>query len=203
LNALEQIIKFINDWTGLSASPAIIANLPTSAPEPLKTLSREMGAFWENPPYPYAPKTLNGHTKRGLFLAQDYIKNPFSEKPNAEGLIPLISENQGVWHFSYSQEHQLFYQGDWSWGSVDSSPSPVPFPATIMDALCFALLGNFFAYMDNVTWQDISIHPDDTWPDDIVVKLWNHSAWNNYKGFWTNEERTALLYDGVGLIRKT
>ena len=177
-------------------------SLLDSTPEPIKSLDRYLGAFWGKSPFPYAPDVLDHNTERGLFSVQDIIENPYIEEPNSEGLIALISENQGVWHFSYNQEQQLLFEGDWIWGNIDSSFSPVPFPAKIQDVICFTLLGNFFAYMDNGTWQDVSVGPDDKWPDDINVKIWHHPAWDYHKGFWTNKDGTALLYDRQGIIRK-
>jgi len=61
---------------------------------------------------------------------------------------------------------------------------------------------NFFVFMANGTWDDVSVNPDDVWPNDITVKLWHHSSWGLYKGFWTNSDGSTLLFEGMGLIRK-
>ena len=102
----------------------------------------------------------------------------------------------------YNNDHKLFFEGDWLWGSTDSSYTPSSFPAEIEDVLCFTLLVNFFFYMDNGTWENISASPDDIWPAEFTVKLWHHPAWGHFKGFGTNTDETALLFDGMGVIRQ-
>ena len=113
---------------------------------------------------------LNNNTERGLFKTQDMIENPRKEKSNSDGFTKLVSENQGVWHFFYNNDHKLFFEGDWLWGSTDSSYTPSSFPAEIEDVLCFALLVNFFFYMDNGTWENKSASPDDIWTAEFTVK---------------------------------
>jgi len=127
--------------------------------------------------------------------------NPHHERSNSDGLTKLISENQGVWQFYYDTQGRLYFEGDWIWGNVKSTYSPDTFPAQIEDALCFALLGNFFTYVDDENWEDMS-SSDDIWPKDITNKLWHHPAWSNHRGFWTNMDGTGILYDGMGLIRR-
>lgn len=47
-----------------------------------------------------------------------------------------------------------------------------------------------------------SASPDDIWPAEFTVKLWHHPAWGHFKGFGTNTDETALLFDGMGVIRQ-
>jgi len=49
-------------------------------------------------------------------------------------------------------------------------------------------------------WQDI-FDARDKWADDINRKVWDHPAWNRYKGVWTNEAGDALLIEGIGFQR--
>lgn len=195
-NDLDRIIDFIEDWAGVSAKPSQPRATANHLPETIKKLDARMGAFWDSPPYPFSPDVLDHNTERGLFKVQDFIEDSRGS-PNSEGLTSLISENQGVWSLYYNQEHDLFFKGDWTWGQMDSSYLPSPFPAKLEDALCFTLLVNFFFYMDNCTWERTP-----TWPDDITVKLWHHSSWGYFKGFWTNSDGSALLFDQMGIIRK-
>lgn len=37
---------------------------------------------------------------------------------------------------------------------------------------------------------------------EFTVKLWHHPAWGHFKGFGTNTDETALLFDGMGVIRQ-
>jgi len=202
LRDLDRVFNFIVNWTGLKHPLPSDVTLSSSIPEPLRRLDAQFGAFWGNPPYPLAPTNLDYNRKRGLFAVQDYIKDPRKQKSTSNGLVGLVSENQGVWHFSYDTRNHLYFEGDWVWGDIPSSIKPTAFPAEIEDVLCFALLVNFFAYVDGTDWQDI-FSSEDIWPEDITVQIWNHAAWNNYKGFWTNKDGTALLFDGMGFLRRS
>lgn len=202
MSDLDRIITFIENWTGISDKPSNPRAISDGIPKAIKTLDDKLGAFWDVLPFPFSPTELDHNTERGLFKVQDMIEDPRVEKPNSQDFTALISENQGVWHFYYDDRHNLFYEGDWIWGELDSSYSPIPFPAKLEDALCFTLMVNFFFYMDNGTWDDTSTNPEDIWPNDLTVKLWHHPSWGYFKGFWTNSDGNALLFDGMGLIRK-
>ena len=201
LSDLNRALDFVSKWTGVSAPKSTLFTLSDNLPEPLRRLGLQLGTFWGEPPYPFKPQNLDYNRRRGLFAVQDVIKNPQRQQASHEGLTALISENQGVWHFSYDNQNRLYFEGDWPWGDFTSSNEPIAFPAEIENVLCFTLLGNFFHYVDGTDWQEI-FDPADKWPEDITIKLWDHPAWNNYKGFWTNKDGTALLFDGVGCFRR-
>jgi len=207
LSDLDRIINFMLNWMDLdNVFPSNKTQL-SSVPDSLKKVDAMLGAFWDDPPYPFKPAKFNHNSERGLFAVQDYIIDPRKQKSKSDELTGLVGENQGVWYFSYDKENRLYFRGDWFVGDISSSDTPTLFPAEIEDVLCFALLGNFFWYVDgaydeSADWQEI-YSPDDKWPEDITVELWHHSAWNPYKGFWTNEDGSALLYDGMGFFRRS
>ena len=202
MSDLDRIIKFILNWVGLDGPFPSKQTPLSSTSDALRKLDALFGAFWDEPPYPFKPNKIDHNRKRGLFAVQDYIINPRKLEPNADGHLRLVSENQGVWYFSYDKQNRLYFCGDWFVGDIASSDIATAFPAEIEDVLCFALLGNFFSYVDGTDWRDI-FSPEDIWPEDITVKLWDHAAWSPYKGFWTNKDGSALLYDGVGFFRRS
>ena len=200
---LDEILLFIRNWTEtVQLFPGSGKLLLNDVPPALNKLDKALGAFWDMPPFPFAPSEQDWNTERGVFNVQDKIHNP-RNTPQQDGVTMLVSENQGVWAFGYDQQHRLVCNGEFIW-NMELTPLGTEwhvFPGEVEDALVFALLTNFFCYV-SAPGDPLLFDPESTWPEDIETPLWTHPAWKNSKGFWTNAERTALLYDGWGVSRK-
>lgn len=202
-NSIDDILEFIRTWTntGIQRSTSAKA-LPDNMPSSLKNLDSSLGAFWSKAPFPFAPALEGYNSARGLFSIQDRILDP-RNAPSEDKITVLIAENQGVWTFGYDQKHRLFIRGDWPWDKEYRSYGDDwhLFPAKIEDALSFTLLTNFYCYVSTGD-EEMYLDTDSKYPDDIHIRLWSHSAWNTTKGFWTNPKKTALLFDGFGVVRR-
>jgi len=202
LTTVRDVVQFISEWNRVTISfPGGPNPLPHSAPAPVRTLDELLGAFWGKSPFPFAPDESNHNTNCGLFDVQDSIVDPRGKHSDV-GITPLIYENQGVWSFGYSKDQKLMFRGDWVWsGELRTSHEWSPFPASIEDALVFALLLNFYFYSSS---EGNSIDLDfnaPTWQDQHEL-LWSHPSWSDFGGFYTDHDKSLLIFDGLGAISK-
>jgi len=198
-NSIEDVISFIEKWTGQVFLNSTQSHLPSFMPDALHTLDKALGGFWERPPFPFEPGELNHNSKRGLFYVQDEIVNPRTVDINAN-MIPLVLENQGVFCFGYSQELELMITGDWSFnGRHVSMDGWEPFPADIEDVLSCFLLSNFFTYIQ-ANNNFISIEECDEFLEQCPIVLWSHSAMGESWEVLTDNSAKMLLIGGLGAI---
>lgn len=194
---LKDCHEFICSWLGNEQSKLTITELPTdNFPTYIEILRSHFGQLRQNDNRPQTEKINRSHTPRSLLECQDVILNPISYCPTAEGIIPFIVENQGVWQFGFhpSKGEALFVSGDWNiddgnaqretWKELD---------ATVEDALIFTLLGNLcLMCAEDEDWN----FDEDTRASDEpeCALLWDHDAWEEFDGFWTNSDRTLIHY---------
>ncbi len=193
IKSIDDAVNFISAWTGVKCLPLNTNQLPLNTPKAVRKLYKALGYFWQSPPFPFEPGILDHNTKRGLLD----VVNPLTvDTDNA--VTPLIYENQGVWKFGYTKDHQLMFSGDWAFDEKCISYNDwAPFPASIEEALIYFLMSNFFLYM-HTSDDDIDFNTN-YHSDEFPIILWFHSAWGE-QSFLTNISTTKLVYEGVGII---
>lgn len=198
VSGVADALGLILDWVGqeevLPASPPR-PDLPAALPRVI-AVSDALGPDF---------CSIGSHNDT-LLNVQDRIWRPEDMRPDAKGVLPLITENQSVWQlgFVHSAPEQVLVKGDWLYGDDDLQPEDwCPLSMTSEDALILAVLINGFFGLG--TRFETREEPDfEIRPADCPVLLWSHQALGvEWPGFWTDPDRRRLHFGGFGqtLIR--
>lgn len=135
----------------------------------------------------------------GLFGGQDHILHPGTYAKDASGVVRFVCENQGNWEYGFNpdQVDRLLVSGVWCDGSSgDFNSTWHHVQATTEDALICALLTNMCMQSDAEWFGDVPKL------EAANVALWEHPAWSDFDGFWTNEEKTLICFSAWRVQRR-
>jgi len=167
----------------------------SALPIPVRELAARLGGIWTGAEHPFEKESHPGHIST-LFDVQDEILDPRTY-PTVEGRRVFVTENQGVWAFGYqpSSPNDLHAAGEF-WGGPDGEWRAVT-EFGIADALCLTLVSNLFW----LSHQDADYGRKTTSrPPQLNVCLWSHPEFEDFGGFWTDAESSALFYSGLDLV---
>ena len=187
ISTIDDACAFICVWFGWSHDLAgADIRLPFAVPPAVEALNRGLGRMW-----------LEGGSAAGgvnVLDLQDTILSPHAYEVGAEGVVPIIWENQGVWGCGFKPEAngRMWVKGEWPDGESDRSEwCPVEHP--IEAAVLYVLLGN-------TLWGSPSCASDDEdeKPAEADRLLWNFAPWSDFAGFWCDDKRSLLRLQGSG-----
>jgi hypothetical protein len=200
LKTVDDACDFIANWCGEKGNrpgPPILADFPV--PECIVRLNERVGDLW----YTAKPETSLEFEYAtpflGLLGGQDDIIDPHRYARDEDGIVRFVCENQGVWQCAFHPDNtdELLVRGDWCdgvRGSVTYRWHRVP--AKTEDALLYTLLINL-CIQSNASWDDEAPKPEAA-----RLPLWHHPAWTNFDGFWIDERRTLIYFDGWQVRRR-
>ena len=159
--------------------------LSPAFPKAIRIVSHRLGRMWEEP---RPAGDVN------LFNSQDRLIAPHHYQADADGLVPIIWENQGVWGCAVKPETgaQLWVTGDWP-DAACGTAGWRPTADEIDKAIIFVLLANSVLASANCEYDD-----EDEKPDDADRLLWAFAPWSGFSGFWTNKEESLIRMQGYG-----
>jgi hypothetical protein len=194
LNSVDDACDFIGEWCRESGSHA---GAPLrngfAVPHAILRLNDRIGSLWHSAERQHATPLL------GLLDGQDQIVDPEKYVRDKHGVVPFIRENQGVWSYGFDPGNvdQLQVCGDWCDGLQGSFQTEWrPVGARPEDALICTLLINLCLQSD-AHWDDNTPKPDAA-----HLLLWQHPAWSNFDGFWTDDARTLICFSGWQIARR-
>ncbi|MDO5643041.1 MAG: hypothetical protein Q4G26_11755, partial [Paracoccus sp. (in: a-proteobacteria)] len=129
---IEAACRFVSGWFGWrDAQNGPLIDQPFVVPPAIHALNRHLGRLWHGAP------------PADLFTFQDRLIPPRDYAPDADGIVPILWENQSVWGcgFKPGTGAQLWVTGDWP----DDHCGDAGWRATshrVDQAIIFALLGN-------------------------------------------------------------
>jgi hypothetical protein len=162
-------------------------------------LNARVGNLWHNAKRLPGPFSQYSTPFLGFLGGQDKILNPTSYVQDRNGVVPFVLENQGVWSYGFGPDDidQLFVTGDWydgrredfktEWRVVSAKPQ---------DALVCTLLLNL-CLQSNACWDHKAPKPETT-----QSVLWKHPAWGEFGGFWINNAKTLIYFEGWQVTRR-
>jgi hypothetical protein len=200
LSTIDETCDFISEWLGEDVSlPGPQIDLGFAVPNCVVRLNERIGGLWRSAK-PQPGGVLRYETPlQGLLGGQDQIREPSSYVRDADGIVPFVSENQGVWELGFlpGDPDQLFAGGDWGGQPAeDFPPGWRPLPAKPEDALVCTLLVNL-CFQSDAEWDDAPK------PEAADTVLWEHPAWPEYYQFWTNKTRTLIAFGGWQVTRRS
>jgi hypothetical protein len=200
LRTIDEACDFIGEWCDEpSAHPAAPVATPFEVPGCVLRLSARFGELWRSAKRIPGPFLEYPTPFLGLLEGQDRILDPSLYAIDANGVVPFICENQGVWRYGFrpGEVDRLLVSGDWCDGlRGDFTTEWRHAQATTEDALICTLLINM-CMQSNADWDQ-----DAPRPEAAHLVLWRHAAWSDFDGFWTNEERTLIYFSGWRVTRR-
>jgi hypothetical protein len=179
---VEEACSFIAGWFGwkddLVGSQII---LPFVVPQGIQIVNRRLGRLWLE------------HGNVYIFDAQDTLISPHRYEARLDGVVPMISENQGVWACGFKPETgaQLWVTGDWP----DEQSGSCAWRPT-QDVVDTAII---FVVLSNAIWTSADCQMDEEEkPTDVGRLLWRFAPWAGFSGFWTNDDQTLIRMQGLG-----
>jgi hypothetical protein len=200
LKTVDDVCDFAAEWCnekGVYSGKKISTSY--AVPHCIMRLNARIGNLWHSAKRPPGPLSRYSTPFHGLLGGQDEILNPDSYDDDKNGVVSFVRENQGVWSYGFDPNdlNLLLVTGDWHDGRQEDFKTEWRIVlAKPEDALVCTLLINLCLQSD-AYWDENSAKPEAA-----RSVLWQHPAWRQFDGFWINDAKTLIYFDGWLVSRR-